>query len=150
MTDTTETMNAAAEDQAEEVTQPDPAETEDDGKPGREAARYRRQLREAEAERDELRGQVETLRRAQAEKLAQAQGLTAAALWSSGVSLEDLTAEDGTIDPASVTVAVKTAREAFGILPVTTAFAAGALPPIPPQDEHQAFERAFGPNHSTN
>ena len=135
MTEVTETLDSTAAD---------------DSKPGRDAARYRRQLRDAEAERDELRGQVEALRRAQAEKLAQAQGLTAAALWSSGVSLDDLTAEDGTIDPASVTVAVKTARETFGILPAPTAFAAGALPPIPLQDERQAFERAFGPNHSTN
>ena len=92
-----------------------------------------------------MRGQVETLRRTQAEKLAEAEGLRPAALWGAGTNLEDLTAPDGSIDPRAVTVAVKAARQTLGILPVPTVFAAGGQ--AIPSSVAQAFEQAFVPNH---
>lgn len=112
----------------------------------REAAKYRRQLREVEAERDGLLTQLEGMRRTQAERLAGAQGLTAAALWGSGTELCDLLAEDGTVDPQAVQGAVKTARQVLGIGPSPTSHAAGNLPPIPWESESPAFEQAFKPN----
>ena len=111
-----------------------------------EAAKYRRQLREVEAERDGLLTQLEGIRRTQAERLAGAQGLTAAALWGSGANLADLLAEDGTVDPQAVQGAVKTARLVLGIGVSPTVHAAGKLPPIPWEGDSPAFDQAFKPN----
>lgn len=107
----------------EEVTQPDPEAqmADDDGKPGREAAKYRRQLREAEAERDELRTQLEALRRAEVDRLVTEAKLKPAAVWAAGTELGNLLAQDGTVDPAKVGAAVAATREALGISPVPAA-----------------------------
>lgn len=85
-----------------------------DGKGGREAARYRRRLREAEAQRDQLAATVEALQRAAVERLAQADGLEPAALWA-GTELAGLLTDDGTVDAAKVSEAVDRVREQFGI-----------------------------------
>jgi hypothetical protein len=89
---------------------------------GREAAKYRRRLREAEAERDQLAEQIEAMRRAEVERLATADSLRPAALWASGVELSDLVAEDGTVDESKVSEAIAGAREQLGI----------AKPPVGP------------------
>ena len=85
--------------------QPDPAEGEpgDRDETGRylskEAATYRRRLRDTEAERDQLREQLDRLQTAEAERLASGAGLAVATdLWQFGGSLESLRRDDGTID----------------------------------------------------
>lgn len=67
----------------------------------REAGRYRRQVRELEAERDDLRGQIEAM--CWAEVTRSFEGLRSAApLQAAGYGLEDFTGEDGLIDPTTV------------------------------------------------
>jgi hypothetical protein len=64
-------------------------------------------LREAEAERDSLREQLDRVQRAEVERLAQAAGLAVAAdVWSFGASLDTLRGEDGSVDAATVQGAV--------------------------------------------
>lgn len=83
--------------------------------PGREAAKYRRRLRDTEAERDRLAEQVESLQRAEVERLAASDGLRPAALWASGVELADLLADDGTVHGSKVSAAIGASREQLGI-----------------------------------
>lgn len=146
----------------------------DDTRPGREAAKYRRQLREVEGERDTLAGQLDALRRAEAERIAAqgvevvarvtagpmagrpmrsytVPGIKPAALWASGAQLGDLLADDGTVDPEKVAEAVKTARDVLGLAtPSTpTAFAAGNVgSPLPDPGDRPAFDKAFAPNRT--
>ncbi len=70
----------------------------------KEAARYRRALRDAETERDGLRGRLETLQRAEVERLATGDDGLARAddLWLSGVDLAELLDADGNVDPGRV------------------------------------------------
>ena len=69
----------------------------------REAASYRRRLRETETERDGLRARVDDLQRAEVERLAAAAGLAVASdVWQFGASLDTLRAEDGSIDRETV------------------------------------------------
>jgi hypothetical protein len=74
----------------------------------REAASYRVKLREAEGDRDRLAGVVEGMQRQEAERFA-ASGPVALAsgsdLWTGGVSVEELRAEDGSLDPAKLSAA---------------------------------------------
>ena len=97
---------AAAPDAPWNADTPPPAA--DDGEAGgdgedaetgsREAARYRRQLRKAEGERDQLSADLEAARRSMVDRVAQTEGrIRPAALWSSGVQLADLLGEDGTV-----------------------------------------------------
>ena len=70
---------------------------------GREAATFRRRLRETEAERDGLRTQVEALQRREVERLAQLGGLAVPAdVWQFGGALESLRGEDGMVDAGAV------------------------------------------------
>lgn len=155
-TETNSTEPAAEDVQIEataaEVTTPDPAEIEtadDDGKPGREAAKYRRQLREAEAERDELRTQLEALRRAEVDRLVTDAKVKPAAVWAVGTELGNLLAEDGTVDPAKVSAAVAAAREALGISPIPAAAPAhlqGRVGVPVPMTAGQGWANAFAPH----
>jgi hypothetical protein len=114
-TDTAETTETGAGGDSEVVEdQDDDADGGDDG-PGREAAKYRRRLREAETERDRLSERIESLQRAEVERLATAAGLRPAALWASGPELADLVADDGTVDASKVSAAIGAAREQLGI-----------------------------------
>ncbi len=86
-------------------------EQEDQGDPAaaarREAAAYRRRLRDTEGERDRLAEQVACYQRREVEALAE-QGpghgyermASGADLWTAGVQLADLLDEDGAVDPA--------------------------------------------------
>jgi hypothetical protein len=90
----------------------EPPETSDDARGerdesgrylSREAASYRRRLRETETERDELRAQLDRVQTAEAERLASAAGLAAPSdLWQFGASLETLRGDDGAIDAEAV------------------------------------------------
>ncbi len=80
--------------------------TEEVGKPGAEAAKYRRRLRETEAERDSLSTALDTYRRRDAEQVAEAAGLANGGdLFDAGNQLGDLLADDGTIDVEKVKAA---------------------------------------------
>lgn len=69
----------------------------------REAAAYRRRLRDAEAERDQLREQLERVQTAEVERLAAGAGLSAAKdIWMFGATLPTLRNDDGDIDPETV------------------------------------------------
>lgn len=121
-TDTAEAPEAGAEDTlSPEDDQDDGSDAEDqdddeagDG-PGREAARYRRRLREAETERNQLAERVEALQRAEVERLAGVDGLRPAALWASGAELAELLGDDGTVDATKVSGAIGAARAQLGI-----------------------------------
>jgi hypothetical protein len=70
---------SVAEDGSQSTSEGTPeGERDDTGRYlSREAASYRRRLREAEAERDQLRAQLDALQSAEVERLAQAAGLSA-------------------------------------------------------------------------
>lgn len=79
------------------------------GRGNPEAARYRRQLREVERERDQLRETLNARLRQEAERVAQTadgpafRGLVDGAdLWNFGTELDQLLADDGLVDPAKV------------------------------------------------
>ena len=90
----------------EEVPQeaPEGEEAQPEGKAGKEASRYRRRLRETEAERDALAGNVDALRRQIVEGLVTDKGRLGnpATLWETGTTLEELLTEDGTVDHQKV------------------------------------------------
>ncbi|RFS86801.1 hypothetical protein D0T12_00455 [Actinomadura spongiicola] len=85
-------------------------ETGEGGRASREAARYRTQLRETEAERDQLRERVATMQRAEAERIAVTPGRArlndGADLWAFGVELEELLGDDGQVDQRKVQNAI--------------------------------------------
>lgn len=99
------------EEHDQEVT----AEEEPTDRPGREAAKYRRQLREVQAEAEQLRGQLDAMRRREAERLAvkptgpSTMGLhDGRDLWAYGTDPAALVDDEGTVDPERVAAAVRT------------------------------------------
>lgn len=116
-TEPLEERNDEPLDEVEAATEPSDA-TEDtepveQGKGNREA-RYRRQLRDTEAERDTLRGQIAAMQRGEAERLAGTQLSKPAALWAAGTELTALLDDKGNVDPAKVAAAAETAATALG------------------------------------
>jgi len=102
MSENTTTTPEQTPEAAEETTEA----TEEVGKPGAEAAKYRRRLRETEAERDSLSTALDTYRRRDAEQAAEAAGLARGGdLFDAGNQLADLLADDGTVDVEKVTAA---------------------------------------------
>jgi hypothetical protein len=74
----------------------------------REAASYRRRLRETESERDGLRERLEGYERADVERVAGDAGLQVASdVWTFGATLDTLRDEDGAIDHDAVHDLVK-------------------------------------------
>lgn len=116
----TETATQPPQDKGEslaDTTEVDGNESAEEGgqnRPSNREARYRRQLRETEAERDALRIQVETMQRAEAERMAGSVLPKPAALWASGATLADLLDDDGQVDPGRVSAAATTAAETLG------------------------------------
>ncbi|HPY26005.1 MAG TPA: hypothetical protein PLK19_16980 [Mycobacterium sp.] len=104
-TEATEPAEATAE-----AEQPD--DTTEQESPNSEAAKYRKRLREAEAERDTLAQRLEAVQRQQVEALLG--GVKPEALWAV-TELAALLTEDGSIDADKVTAAIDAAREKFGI-----------------------------------
>lgn len=99
-----------------EATPEDKAEATPGDKAAREAAKYRRRLREVEAERDRLAAQVEDLLRAEIERLSVTEHhIKAAALWAAGYTVADLVGEDGRPDESKVAAAAADVAERFGI-----------------------------------
>lgn len=99
--------------------QPDSEPDADDHSPGAEAARYRRRLRDTEAERDALAEQLEASRRAFVDHLLATTVNIAkpAGFWASGVELADLLDDDGAVDPAKVNDAAVQAQQRLGLQP---------------------------------
>jgi hypothetical protein len=79
--------------------------TEPDAKPDREAARYRRQLRETEAKATTLATRLEAMQRREVERMAAEHLQTPADLWLTGPELAELLDDQGDIDPAKVSAA---------------------------------------------
>lgn len=130
-TDTTAPQEATSGPQGTEP-QPDgpqaqeppetPTEPDDDGEadesPNAEAAKWRRRLRETEAERDLLRSQVETMQRTEVDRIVRQQvDWSPAVLWEAGLTVDMVTAEDGTIDTAKVETAVRNTEDRLGLRP---------------------------------
>lgn len=82
--------------------------------PNAEAARYRSRLRETETERDTLQARLETMQRAEVERLA-ARLVEPSAIWAGGVTLADLLDDDGNLDPAKATAAIDQATSRLGL-----------------------------------
>ncbi|MBA2558801.1 MAG: hypothetical protein H0V07_02765 [Propionibacteriales bacterium] len=99
-------MTTAPETETEIAPETAP-ETEAPEGPGREAAKYRRQLRDAEASLASLSTRVETMQRREVERLAASELETPADLWLADTSLPDLLDDDGEIDEAKVTQAIE-------------------------------------------
>lgn len=118
---------------------------------GREAAKYRRALREAEADREILRGQVATLRRAAvatAIEHARVQG-TVELLDAAGVNIDDLLDEAGAVDSGKVIAAMDAAAKKMGVsirLPAApSAHGQGNVGRPIGGDQPRTFADAFAP-----
>lgn len=110
-----EGQEESAEQEAPAGDKPEESAEQDGSKAAREAAKYRRQLRETQAERDQLREQIDAMRRAEVERLAGAVLRKPSGLWAAGVQVADLLAEDGTVDPGKVEAAAKQAADSLGL-----------------------------------
>ena len=95
-----ETESATAPGPADETPPEGDGERDESGRYlSREAANYRRRLRDTEAERDSLREQLDRVQTAEVERLAAQHGLAVARdVWQFGATLETLRGEDGGID----------------------------------------------------
>jgi len=115
------TAEPAETAQPEENTTPDAPDTDGiDAAPDeygltRRDHRYREKLRAAEAERDTLRQNLETMQRREVERLAADHLTKPAALWTVGVELSTLVGEDGTVDPERVLTATQDAKQQLGL-----------------------------------
>jgi hypothetical protein len=65
---------------------------------GNEAAKYRRRLRETEAERDKLIARVEAMQRNEIQRLAADKLADPADVWRDGATVADILDDDGNID----------------------------------------------------
>jgi hypothetical protein len=144
MTPQKPTSSTPATDDTDTPTPDTPPQTPVDAPEDREAAKYRRRLRDAEAERDGLREQLTAVRRQAAED---ASGLAKpASLWLAGVEVDSLFDAAGRLDPVRLTEAVKTATAALGL-----AQAPRTPKPDPSQGKgasrpRDQFATAFGPS----
>ena len=122
---------------------PGPEESDTPEPRSGEARKYRKRAQEAEAERDALRTQLDTLRTSVAERMS---GLTKPeALWAAGVTLEDVLDDDGNVDETKVRAAAQTASDRLGLArgprPDPTQGARGT----PTSSPLQNFAEAFAP-----
>ena len=86
---------------------PDEAQTAQN----REAAKYRRRLRETETDRDALAGRLAALQRAEAERIATAHLADGADLFRDGADLGALLDDEGHVDPVKVSALAKDIAE---------------------------------------
>lgn len=99
---------------------------------GREAAKYRHQLRDVETERDTLRDHLTTARRTITE--THLGNVTAAAFWQMHPEVADLLGEDGQVDPAKVTDAARAVHAELGLPGVFSNTRKGAIGPYVPNE----------------
>jgi len=138
-----DTEQEQAEQAAAEVADTEPQADQEQAEPagaspsGKEAAKYRRRLREVEAERDRLAAQVEAIQRAEIERLSLAEHrVRGEALWAAGYTAGDLVDDDGRPDVSKVAAAANEVAERFGIrqIELNGAYvpAEGKTPPVAP------------------
>lgn len=139
MSDAVSTVDRPTEPDTDTTSEPTDTTSEPTGdKASREAVRYRRRLREVEAERDRLAAQVEALQRAEIERLSLAEyRVRGEALWAAGYKVGDLVDDDGRPDVSKVAAAAEEAAERFGIrrIALNGAYvpAEGRTPELAPQ-----------------
>lgn len=119
---------------------------EDTERPSNREARYRRQLRDTEAERDTIAGQLEAMRRGEVERLAGQTIAQGSALWATGIQLEDLLDDSGTVDAAAVADAAKQASETLGLAPHRGNHVPREGSNVDARHTAPSFEQAFAPN----
>lgn len=115
-TDDTTVSGDATENPDLETTEiENPEDTQPDE--GKEAAKYRRRLRETEKERDQLADQLDTLRRQVIEQIAGDSGRLRKpeALWKTSITVTDLLDDDGRVDSQKVIDASKSAVAELGL-----------------------------------
>lgn len=119
--DAQETQEAAqgapegAEAAEADLETPEPAQDDDSEHPAAEAKRYRLRLRETETERDQLAGRLETMQKAEAERIAAATVTQPASIWAAGTTIADVLDEAGNVDPEKVKAATTAAAESLGL-----------------------------------
>lgn len=118
----------------------DAAPTEPSAPEDKEAAKYRRRLRETEKERDALQSRLESLQRSEVERLAADKLADPADVWRDGAELSGLLDDDGNIDAQKVGGLVEGLIEAHNHWAIPTRSAApvgslrsGASAPPPPK-----------------
>lgn len=120
MTDNQIQPAATVEQDTTEVETPTIGQPEQDEKPGNaEAAKYRRQRREVEAERDAIAEQLTAARTQLIEGFVEQNGITPAGFWASGVTVDQLIDEDGKVSAAHVAAAATQAMNALGLQKTT-------------------------------
>lgn len=129
MTDTTDTTTTDATideetgddavtsdvDTVEDTTDDDASGDDPGDKSGREAAKYRRRLRETEAQRDALAEQLSALRQGVIDDIATTAGVDPKLLAANGYELASFLDEDGKIIRAKVDEAIQATVTAFRI-----------------------------------
>lgn len=122
---TLESTEAAPEPELTEATPGDKA--------AREAAKYRRRLREVEAERDRLAAQLEAFQRGEIARLAyENYNVKGEALWAAGYTVADLVDADGRPDENKVREAANATAEKFGIRQLSNYVPLAGTIPKPP------------------
>lgn len=116
-TDTTQETTRQQEAHQQGAEGIEPAEDgKGNNKAGQEAAKYRRQLRDTEAEKDSLVGSVEALRKQLiAHNMPHGSKLNADALWIAGQNPADLFTKEGVIDQSKLLDAVKETHKQVGL-----------------------------------
>lgn len=144
----TSTATPGVEDHTDDTGPDDRDGQQQNESPNAEAARWRKKLREAEADRDRLAEQVEALQRQQIEALVTAAGVKPAAVWAIS-SLDALVNDDGTVSAEAVTQAIDTARDQLGVTPLGKGGAPipgiGNRPTTAPKSPRDRFAEAFAP-----
>lgn len=111
---------ATADDDTQDAHDAEPDDEQDQqdtSKASRQAAKYRRQLRDTEAERDTLQEQVSTLRRTIAEESLRGVLAKPSALWLTGVEAADFYDDAGNLDTDALAAAAKDAAAQNGLQP---------------------------------
>lgn len=111
----TTTENPAAELQDDVPQDAQDTDAPREGGGNSEAAKWRRRLRDAEAERDALTERLTGLQRAEAERLAGEHIVKGAALWATGIDVADVLDEAGQVDPEKVAAFSAQARDSLGV-----------------------------------
>lgn len=139
-----ESVDETAQETAQEVAQD--AGDDEGGNPNKEAAKYRRRLRETETERDELRATVESLQRQIVDDTVSRTGVPSKAFWSA-TELATLLDDNGTVNREAVTQTAENVRQEYSIArlpapnPAQGSSASGPPKPSAQDEWKQAFRR---------
>ncbi|SUA02957.1 Uncharacterised protein [Mycolicibacterium fortuitum] len=145
-----ETAGGDQDDAQPDNTPADDGDQDDTGG-NREAAKYRRKLRDTETERDTLRDRLTVLQRSEVERLVADRFRDPADVWRDGTQVDDLLDDGGDIDPAKVNTAATAVLKAhphwdIAAAPVSARdgqLQSGASAPAMPRRD--PFTAAFAP-----